>query len=51
MIVIYDHNDSMIVIYDRNDRGMYYKTMIITRYELKLHSKLKRNLRSYNRKL
>ncbi len=51
MIVIYDHNDSTIVIYDCNDSGMYYKTTIVTRYELKLCSKLKHNLQSYNRNL
>ncbi len=32
----YDHNDSSIVIYDRNDSGLYYKTTIVARYELKL---------------
>ncbi len=46
MIVIYDRNDSAIVIYDLNDSGLYYKTTIVARYELKLRSKLKRNLRS-----
>jgi hypothetical protein len=51
MIVIYDHNDSMIVIYDRNGSGLYYKTTIVARYELKLRSKLKHNLRSNNRNL
>ncbi len=48
MIIIYNCNDSMIVIYDCNDSGLYYKTMIIPRYKLKLRSKLKRNLWSYN---
>ncbi len=47
-IVIYDRNDSTIVIYDRNDSGLYYKTTIVARCELKLCSKLKCNLRSYN---
>jgi len=42
-IVIHDHYDSTIIIYDRNDSGLYYKTTIIARYELKLHSKLKHN--------
>jgi hypothetical protein len=51
MIVIYDRNDSTIVIYDPNESGLYYKTTIIARYELKLCSKLKHNLRSYNRNL
>jgi hypothetical protein len=31
LIVIYNHNDSMIVIYDSNDSGLYYKTMIVAR--------------------
>jgi hypothetical protein len=44
MIVIYDHNDSMIIIYDHYDNGLYYKTKIVARYELKLCSKLKHNL-------
>ncbi len=48
MNVIYDRNDSTIVIYDRNDSGLYYKTTIVARYELKLRSKLKHNLQSYN---
>jgi hypothetical protein len=48
MIIIYDRNDSMIVIYDRNDSGLYDKTTIVARYELKLRSKLKHNLQSYN---
>ncbi len=51
MIVIYDRNDSTIVIYDRNDIGLYYKTTNVARYELKLRSKLKHKLWSYNRNL
>jgi hypothetical protein len=51
MIVIYDRNDSTIIIYDRNDSGLYYKTTNVARHELKLCSKLKHNLRSYNRNL
>jgi hypothetical protein len=51
MVIIYDHNDSTIVFNGRNDSGLYYKTMIVARYELKLRSKLKRNLRSNNPKL
>jgi hypothetical protein len=51
MIIIYNRNDSTMVIYDHNDSGLYYKTTIIARYELKLCSKLKHNLRSYNHNL
>jgi len=52
------YKTSMIVIYDRKDSGLYYKTTItivftilakdriINYYDRKLHSKLKRNLRS-----
>ncbi len=41
----------MIVNYARNDSGLYYKTTIVARYELKLRAKLKRNLGSYNHNL
>ncbi len=41
----------MIVNYARNDSGLYYKTTIVARYELKLRAKLKRNLWSYNHNL
>jgi hypothetical protein len=50
-IIIYDRNDSTIIIYDHNDSGLYYKTTIVARYELKLCSKLKHILRSYNHNL
>ncbi len=36
MFVIYNCNDSTIIIYYRNDSGLYFKTMIVARQELKI---------------
>jgi hypothetical protein len=51
MIVIYDRHDSTIVFYDCNDNGLYYKATIVASDEIKLRSKLKYNLQSYNHNL
>jgi hypothetical protein len=48
IVVIYNCNDSTIIIYNRNDSGLYYKTTIVAKYELKSCSKLKHNLQFYN---
>ncbi len=45
MIIIYNHNDSMIVFYDCNDSGQYFKTVIVANFALdRSVNKLKRNL-------